>query len=947
MEFGKKIKFGLMLFVVLTAFQYANGQFYYSGRGSSDLKWMQIKAKNYKVLYPDYYESTAIKVAGYLDSIVPYVRYGMKRKYIQLPLILETQNQLSNGMVVWAPKRAELVVTPPINSYAQPWMKQLVTHEYRHVSQLSNLKGGLTKIATWVLGEAGIGIGLLVISDRVLEGDATNAETQLAEYGRGLQPQFTIGYRALMGDGYFSRMTFDQLVCGSNNMYIPDVYQYGYQLVRATETYTRPDIWGDIYKYCGQYPIFLFPDAVYLKHHYKTSVGMVMQRAFRDMQLLWKPYSEIENNYATITKPNRRYTTYRYPTPINNSVVVLKSDFDREQYLISIDSTGKERKIKPLTNVSSRLAVKGDDVYWTEYRSDLIYEKKNYSVICRVDLQGKKRQSFWTKESNYLLTPTKDGFATVQYDSLTNGFVQLFDKEFNKVGKINFDDMTSLHGLAWDEATESLGFIALDDRGMWLGAIKNGEVEVLREPSAVSLNDLSASDGKLYFTSIESGKDEIHSVGILDRVEVRLTDSKYGAINPYANDYNLYMATYSSKGWMLGRQKIDSLRNDTVSWSRLPQDKLNVDWVKWQIDRSRADSVKMVDSTTRHFVKRFNKATHLLNLNSWAPVATDINGLLNETDIKMGFGATGFMQSVLGDFYGSVSVGTLWGKSMGRFWGMADLVYAGLPVQIGVKAEYGAGDQMVYGWQGANETSLDARFSIQGQLFAPLRFNDGTNFRTLTPRFGVTHYNAKLYDVGSDNYSIGYQQWSASVAWSNLRASSKNSIMSRLGYSVMVGASGAFRDDFAIQWTLYAKGYLPGFMLNHSWSLAASYQEQDGGSYKFSGKTLGVRGVVNNYAAKQYMAGTFDYKFPLCYPDGGIPAVLYLNRITMGLFADYSFGKYYTTPPVLSNLSYCSAGFDIGIDYTLVRSYKGSFNFTFAFPKNLPMYFGVSFDFQF
>ena len=48
----------------------------------------------------------------------------------------------SNGFVTWTPKRMELIVTPPQDSYAQDWIGQLSLHEYRHVVQISQLDQG-------------------------------------------------------------------------------------------------------------------------------------------------------------------------------------------------------------------------------------------------------------------------------------------------------------------------------------------------------------------------------------------------------------------------------------------------------------------------------------------------------------------------------------------------------------------------------------------------------------------------------------------------------------------------------------------------------------------------------------------------------------------------------------------------------------------------------------
>lgn len=944
--------FLMVFFGVL--FSQASGQFVYEGRGPANIKWKQIKADEYKILYPDYFQPTAIRMSGYLDSLIPSIRYGMKMPLRKIPIVLETQNQLSNGMVVWAPKREELVSTAPVNTYANPWLKQLSVHEFRHVTQISNLKSGLTKIASWVLGEAGMTLGMLVISGWEFEGDATNAETQLAEFGRGLQPSFTIGYRAMDSEKPISKYTLDQLIIGSYKRYFPNEYEYGYQVVRATETYCEPEIWGKIFKYSGRWPIFVVPDDVYLKHNYKLTTGKIAKRAFQELSDIWKPHSEVENNYKTITKPGRSYTTYQTPIIETRGVIFAqKKDFDNPNYMVAIDTSGVERRLTQLGAVSSRPILADGALWWTEYESDLIYEKRNFSVIRRLTLRrdsldgplksGRVR-TFLPRESNYLITRFRDGFATMKHDSLANSYIQFYDENFNAKSQFRFNIPTTIHGLAWDWKSNKLGFIALDDRGMWLGALKDGKIEVLRAPSVVTISELSSETGKFYYGSIESGKDEIHAYDIESGIETRLTTSKFGAFQGCANGDELLLVTYGANGYMLAKQKFDSLGKDTVEWSRLPQDKLNGNWVKWKVDHAKIDTLAMDDTTTKHQIKRYSKTGRRFNFHSWAPIAVDLNGLLGERGLKLGFGGTGFFQSTLGDMRGSLSLGSVWG----RFWGLGEFTYSGLPVQLSVRAEYDGGDQLVYGASAAGKVADPGRFfSITGELFAPLRFSSGATYRTLTPKFSVTHYNAKMYDIQTGNYNTGLQRWDASIAWNVSKRTSYRTMKPRLGYAVLFGVSGAFNKDFSTMYTGLVRGYLPGILPNHSITLNASYQTQKMDIYNFSGKTLRVRGVVDNFAAQSYSAATFDYTFPIFYPDFGIPAVLHFKRIGLNLFADYSHGKYFNVLGGVSGMSNCSAGFDLLIDFSLIRSFDQQVTFSFAFPKNNKMFFSVGYNFGF
>ena len=105
---------------------------------------------------------------------------------------------------MWLPKRVEFLTSPAIDSYSMPWYKQLVAHEYRHAVQYNNLNRGVIKGLSYVLGQQGSTVGLLLLPIWLIEGDAVQMETQMSSFGRALQPSFTMEYRAL-GDAVRSR----------------------------------------------------------------------------------------------------------------------------------------------------------------------------------------------------------------------------------------------------------------------------------------------------------------------------------------------------------------------------------------------------------------------------------------------------------------------------------------------------------------------------------------------------------------------------------------------------------------------------------------------------------------------------------------------------------------------------------------------------------------------
>lgn len=955
---------GLLLILALLPLG-AQAQFYYNGRGPMDIKWRQIKSPHYKLVYPDYYAPTAVALAGFMDSIAPGIRHGFTRKPQRLPIILHTENLHSNGEVVWAPKRMELMTTAPAGDiYADPWLKQLAVHESRHVVQLSSLRSGVTRVASWLFGQAGTCVGMLVVPKWFLEGDATMAETQFSEFGRAYQPSFTVGMRALFAaDSANVDLPSDKWIAGSYRTYIPGIYEYGYQMVAAGERYHGPEMWGKAVEYAGKWPIFIVPLRIYLKRHHDTHLHELSRLAMGDLYEHWKPYSAVANSYTTLTAPqNRRsgFTTYSDPLSSPLGILATKTDYNTPPRFVTIDTASNtERTLRWIAPPSSRPVLAGNTLWWTEFKPHPVWEYKNYSVVRSLDLATGKRRVYGRWEANYFATPlTVDGrqfIATVSPDSLGGSDLVLHTADdFRVTDRLKGSALTTLHGLAWDSTTRTLAFIALDEEGMRLrrtSVTADGvltPVEDITAPSMVTLSGLTANGkGQLYFSSIQSGKDEIHTLDLLspELTERRLTTSRFGAYSPSADSSEVLFTTYTADGYMVAKSAAAAeTTKDTVVWARLPENLLNIPAPSWNVPKMSA--LPMDDTVTTHKVRRYNKGLRWFNVHSWAPVAADVNDLLeaDERQLNIGFGASLFFQSVMGDSYGSATYGRLHGDN----WLQASWTYAGLPVQITADVEYGGGKQGVYipaddyneGIRAPGD--LKNYLHAKGSLSVPLNFSGGSHFRLLQPSFTVTHYNSLMYDPVGAHFTKGYQKYQGSLWWSDNRRASVRSIVPRLGYALRADVTGAFSDRFGMIYSLYARGYLPGFMRNHSITLRAAGMYQTEAELGFTQKPLFPRGAYNGWAAKYYGAGSFDYTFPLCYPDGGINGVIYFKRIWMNLFGDFSRGAYFAAGGSTRNRDIWSYGGDIAFEVNVVGSTSpATVKFTLASPSNDKFYFGV------
>ena len=151
----------LLAICVLLVAERAHAQYYSWGVDPTSYRWRQMKSEKYRVIYPDTAQIVGEKMMHYLDAVSNDISFGYKYPQMSIPFVVHPANMLSNGLVMWLPKRVEFLSTPEADGYSMPWIKQLIAHEYRHAVQYNNLNRGLIKALSYVIGQQSSTIGLL------------------------------------------------------------------------------------------------------------------------------------------------------------------------------------------------------------------------------------------------------------------------------------------------------------------------------------------------------------------------------------------------------------------------------------------------------------------------------------------------------------------------------------------------------------------------------------------------------------------------------------------------------------------------------------------------------------------------------------------------------------------------------------------------------------------
>ena len=923
----------LLTAAALVVCHVACAQYYSWGADPARFLWMQAKGEKSNVIYPQHASQIGLTTLYFTDRMRPYIDHGFKLPPLDLPFVVHPENMQSNGLVMWLPKRVEFLSTPAIDGYSMPWIKQLVAHEYRHAAQYNNLNVGVVKFLSYLIGQQSSTIGLIFMPLWMMEGDATMCETQASSFGRALQPRFTLEFRA-MGDIANKYRNTDKIFCGSYRDFIPDHYQLGYQMVAHGNELAGRIMANDMASYGPRKPWTIVSENWRMKRLFGFSTTQLFRSTFKNLTDFWGQTPALENSATMLaTPPTKIYTKYSNPLFVDGEVIMLKEDLDRPSRFVALDTeTGEERTLCYTGYVATRPAYDeiNNRIWWTEYRRSTMFEQKVNSTLCYLDLD-KHRPRTRSMHGRNILYPTPDDEGGLSWAEYSADGIYTLHHEYCDGQHFSFalPFGQEVHSLAWDNLTRCHYCIITGDEGMWISRITpEKEFSRVTRPAYITLSKLRAQDGKLYFGSIASGRDEIHCYDLSTDEEYQLTESTYGSFDAApTEDGNIVLTTYDSLGYHPSAQRTDKLWRK-VEYSKLPKNVLNPPRESWGIIN--LDTVKMLepDSTlTRSAskIRRYRKGLTLFNFHSWAPLSYDPFALSEDGAINMNWGATVMTQNLLSSMQGFLSYG--YSNHAGHIF-KTSLRYYGLGPTISFNATYG-GRQNIYPIYTYNPEKHEIElpeapsrgkfYSLGLNIQFPFLFQRGYHTRYLIASAGWEYSNGLVANTGKLSFddggisniaTIGYSKGihlaSFSLGFQDMVRQAHRDFAPPWGVVASATyatnpASGAFSDLFA----LYAKLYTPGFARHNSLTLAMAYQTTIGGfesddalsALSFKSARLVPRGFNSTQIEnRNYMATSLNYQLPICYPDGGWRGIIYFKRIRLNAGFDYAHfqrGRFY------------------------------------------------------
>jgi len=944
----------------------ANAQYYKTGEDPARLKWNQLQTGPFKIIYPRGTDSLAFRYAWLLEQVTPHVMSSLEASTPSIPVVLHPYNLNSNGMVVWAPKRMELITTPPPSGSLHNWEKQLVIHETRHVAQMQRAGEHFFRGFRWLFGQQSEGVSVGLYFPRwLLEGDAVIAETVLSAAGRGREASFLMPYKAYFAENTF--FSYDKWRYGSLRHFTPDHYALGFMKLSVATLNSAEEALSRIFTDITTYPYWPFIYGTTFKKNYGTYAVKLWDPAVEHYNNIWQQEAGIKDPGNPGTQLNRSVKDYvRYASPAlvvhedgSEHLYAVKSSLALISRLVRLDrhNPQKEKTICLTGNINGSLNACGPYLYWSETVSGYRWAHENYSVIMKYNaVTGRRQQlTYKTRYFNPAPGPENKLLAVACYkpqggsqlhllNAMTGEFLEGFD----------IPEGEQITEIAWCNKDTLIVMITGENgTGIYKMDRKSGRQTMILPPAFHSLGGLQYAAGKIYFKSDRFyNTDNIYSMNEDGSGMLQLTRARFGAFDPLPagtpSGTFLYYTNYTSRGYQLTCLHPDSLVNAPVIFSRERPDP----FILSQQTTFNVDTLKVPENISFP-VKKYSKLLNAFRIHSWMPFYFNYDELENFTFKEyyrsVAPGATLMSQNTLGTLVTTLGYSYYKGFHAGHF----KVDYSGwLPVftfQADINDRYHTHTFTVpeneqYKWVSDTLATPSLEFSLRSYI--PFTFNSHGWQRGLVPqiRYGISN---DTYTHPREEKTIVNQRFQAGIQYYQMMNRAPRDIFPHLGFGLNIQTSFAPGSAALFTHILYmqAYGYLPGILRNQALKWSLGWQEQqDKDRFFYLGTFMAApRGMDDRILAPKTLSASVDYAVPVWIGDPSIPDIIYIKRFQVIPFADYLQTR---QRDGVKNV-YWSVGTDLLMDFHLFRigvmlsagvryaftcEHRHRFEFLFSFP---------------
>lgn len=935
------VKQGL-LFIILLLLNILTGkaQFVDLGQDPAFLRWRQIKTEDFQLIYPDYFEENAQKIANIYTALYRHAN-SLEHRPPKISMIIHTQGGISNGSVTWAPKRSDLYATPQ-QEPSDDWLEHLCVHEFRHVVQIDKVNQGFTNFLYHFFGEqvviAVIGV---YVPQWFLEGDAVCFETAVGNIGRGRSPEFLNEMKAqILEKGIY---TYYKAVLGSYKDYVPNQYMMGYYMVANSRVNYGNAIWSDALDRVGRRPLgivpfakslkltmatrrdslwndstfrslFLHPDSVKNANTYGDAKRTLYHDNFTELQQRWKREIEgMTGNFDTIPTANKYYANYYYPTPVSDGrLLVYKKGF-RETGAFILLKEGKEKLLlRPGLLDDNKFAFSNGRIVWAEYRPALRWEHGGQMVLASSDISEKNYKRHKSRHNRFSPFAAGEEWGCVEVDNNNRASIIILDRELKNerlripAGK----EELFIHPYYQNHRIFT---VVQSPEGIRLESIdiQSGKREKITPELFYELDNPVQLDSMLIFRASFNRNNSFYLKNLQTGTTRNIVNAPFGVNFPALNNSrdSLYFSFYTANGYKPAKVSIRDFTNKPVEMEQF--------YLADSLEKSEKWKLRF-DTDSLYATRKYNKFTHLVNIHSWGPLYIGMN------DQKVDLGLVVYSQNKLSTL--SFTAGYILKSGFENGAWLFNASYKGWWPTIDLNLESGRYNYNAYTLKAENIHSQkndtliyrnkSALSSADITVRLPFNLSAGNFNRTLRPfiRYKIealhnTHIgNVQQYTIQDEipvlipadkqNYRIPtaseyYQLLEYGLTFNNQSRMTTQEINPRWGQILEAGYTHTpwKKINLGYQWWTTGSFYFPGLFKNHTLAIYLGHQQSsESGAYYYDNKIRAPRGI--KLYGDQISTLRSNYKLPLLFPDLHISSLLYIKGIDGGIFFDMAEEKY-------------------------------------------------------
>jgi hypothetical protein len=896
--------------IFIISLNYAKGQYFSTGNEPASIRWLQIDKPSYRFLFPSEHSKSAMEMAALIDQKMINIGASMKHIPRKFPLILHSYSTISNGWTIWAPRRVELFPRPPLSGGAEKYTDHLLIHEIRHMIQMDKLNQGVTKAASYILGDQAVAavVGLHMPS-WLSEGDAVLTETLLSESGRGRTAHFQQAIRAQWIDGKGSN--YDQAIYGSYKNYLPNHYVLGYYMVAMGRMLGGPYLWSEVIDHIGRKPLLVSNMSRFLKKELSIKKEDLYEKTLSWFTNYWlnQPQIELNQPVELILNQSKEYTHYyNYQKESDSTGICLQKSMWNIPSFVRLGDNGKETfLIHPGYIDGNSFSYADGRIIWAENISDRRWENQSFSDLFVYSVNTKRKSRLTRKQRLFDPAFDKKGndIVCIQYLPGQGNQLVILDSYSGKIKEfITATEEEDYMQPSWDDEG-NIWVLSTGREGKKLHRIhpEGEKAEIFYDFGFREIYHPVRVGDEVYIVAPQGAANAVYSVDVNTRQLNLISTDRFGINHLNVSQQELYAAVYRNNGYKPVRIHLDSVKRPVKEIPRL-----NEAVTPLLVRAKGEDIIQSSVKQDTQLTKPYRKFFHLLKFHSWAPISINTNTYQAKPGIML------MTQNDLSSLSASAGIEYSYNQKRFEYYFSGD--FTGWYPKLNVSARtYSGNDDIVVGPADTVKGSNYNYSQISGNISVPLNFSSGRWIRGIIPIISLNYslYHGDKPDGNTyyrDYYYIGF----GLKPYIYSRMSTRD-LYPKIGFVSSFSTIGIATDETASGRTYLSgsvQSYLPGIMKNHSTRFyIGGFLANE---WPMAGQSpLNLpRGLYRNFT-KYNISTQLDYSLPIAYPDWRLGSWLYVKRLKTNLFIDAAKSLN------LEHDLFLSYGLDLSSDFHFIR----------------------------